>query len=46
MKKLEIIEKAKAEGREALTEAEAKDLLKQYGIPTVKEITVQTKDSV
>ena len=43
MKKLEIIEKAKTEGRTALTEAEAKDLLKQYGIPVVKEIIVQTK---
>ena len=46
MKKLEIIEKAKNEGRTALTEAEAKDLLKQYGIPVVKEIVVQTKNDL
>ena len=46
MKKLEIIEKAKTEGRTALTEAEAKDLLKQYGIPVVKEIIVQTKNDL
>jgi acyl-CoA synthetase (NDP forming) len=46
MKKLEIIEKAKTEGRSTLTEAEAKDLLKQYGIPVVKEIIVQTKNDL
>ena len=43
MKKLEIIGKAKAEGRATLTEAEAEDLLKQYGIPVVKEISVKNK---
>jgi len=43
MKKLEIIEKAKAEGRIALTEAEAKNLLKECGIPVVKEISVKTE---
>jgi acyl-CoA synthetase (NDP forming) len=46
MKKLEIIEKAKTEGRTALTEAEAKNLLKQYGIPVVKEISVQTQNEL
>ena len=46
MKKLEIIEKAKIEGRTALTEAEAKNLLKQYGIPVVKEISVQTNSEL
>ncbi|MEI6608851.1 MAG: acetate--CoA ligase family protein [Deltaproteobacteria bacterium] len=43
MKKLGIIEKAKTEGRTTLTEAEAKDLLKSFGIPVVKEISVKTE---
>lgn len=43
MKELEIIKKATSEGRTALTEAEAKNLLKQYGIPVVKEISVKTQ---
>jgi acyl-CoA synthetase (NDP forming) len=43
MKKLEVIEKAEAEGRTTLTEAEAKDLLKSFGIPVVKEISVKTE---
>ena len=43
MKKLEVIEKAEAEGRITLTEAEAKDLLKSFGIPVVKEISVKTE---
>ena len=46
MKKLEIIEKAKTEGRSALTEAEAKDLLKSFGIPVVKEISVKIEDDL
>src|SRR5450759_4916045 len=46
MKKLDIIEKVKTEGRTALTEAEAKNLLKQYGIPVVKEISVQTNSEL
>jgi acyl-CoA synthetase (NDP forming) len=46
MKKFDIIEKAKIEGRTALTEAEAKNLLKQYGIPVVKEISVQTNSEL
>ncbi len=46
MKKWEIIEKAKTEGRTTLTESEAKDLLKQFGIPVVNEIIVQTKNEL
>jgi acyl-CoA synthetase (NDP forming) len=42
MKKLKIIEKAKAQKRKALTEAEAKEFLKQYGIPVVEEKAVKT----
>jgi len=40
MKKLEIIEKAKSQKRTALTEAEAKEVLKKYGIPVVEEKAV------
>ena len=43
MKKLEVIEKAEAEGRITLTEAEAKDILKSFAIPVVKEISVKTE---
>jgi len=46
MKKLEIIEKAKRQGRKALTEAEAKDLLKIFGIPVVEEISVKTESDL
>ena len=46
MKKLEIIKKAKMAGRTTLTEAEAKDLLKEYGIPVVKEICVNTESEL
>ena len=46
MKKLDVIEKAKTEGRTTLTEAEAKNLLKQYGIPVVKEISVKTQSEL
>lgn len=46
MKKLEIIEKAMAEGRTTLTEAESKDIVKQYGIPVVKEISVKTQNEL
>jgi len=46
MKKLDTIEKAKTEGRTTLTEAEAKNLLKQYGIPVVKEIVVKTQNEL
>jgi acyl-CoA synthetase (NDP forming) len=42
MKNVEIIEKAKSQNRTALTEAEAKEILKQYGIPVVEEKAVKT----
>ena len=42
MEKLEIIEKAKSQKRTALTEAEAKEVLKKYGIPVVEEKAVKT----
>ena len=42
MEKLEIIEKAKSEKRTALTETEAKEVLKKYGIPVVEEKAVKT----
>jgi acyl-CoA synthetase (NDP forming) len=44
MKKLKIIEKAKSQKRKALTEAEAKEFLKQYGIPVVEEKAVKTSE--
>ena len=42
MEKLEIIEKAISQKRKALTEAEAKEVLKKYGIPVVEEKAVKT----
>jgi acyl-CoA synthetase (NDP forming) len=42
MEKLEIIKKAKTQKRTALTEAEAKEVLKKYGIPVVEEKVVKT----
>lgn len=42
MTKMDIIEKAKKEHRNTLTEAEAKIVLKQYGIPVVDEKAVKT----
>jgi acyl-CoA synthetase (NDP forming) len=42
MEKLEIIEKAKSKKQKALTEAEAKEVLKKYGIPVVEEKVVKT----
>jgi acyl-CoA synthetase (NDP forming) len=42
MKKLGIIEKAKSQKRGTLTEAEAKEVLKKYGIPVVEEKAVKT----
>jgi acyl-CoA synthetase (NDP forming) len=42
MEKLEIIKKAKSQKRTALTEAEAKEVLKKYGIPVVEEKVVKT----
>lgn len=38
----EIIEQAKKQKRNTLTEAESKDVLKEYGIPAVLEISVKT----
>jgi acyl-CoA synthetase (NDP forming) len=37
MKDSEVIAKAKVQGRDTLTEAEAKEFLKEYGIPVVEE---------
>ncbi|MGA2781684.1 MAG: acetate--CoA ligase family protein [Smithella sp.] len=42
MEKLEIIKKVKSQKRTALTEAEAKEVLKKYGIPVVEEKAVKT----
>jgi acyl-CoA synthetase (NDP forming) len=42
MAKIDIIEKARYQKRTALTEAEAKEVLKQYGIPVVEEKVVKT----
>ena len=42
MAKTDIIEKAKAQNRNTLTEAQAKDVLKKYGIPVVEEKVVET----
>jgi acyl-CoA synthetase (NDP forming) len=46
MKKSGIIEEAKIQGRETLTEAEAKEVLKEYGIPVVEEKTFKTIEEV
>ncbi len=40
MAKREIIQKAKQQGRSTLTEAEAKQVLKEYGVPVVEEKSV------
>ena len=37
-----IIESAKKQGRNTLTEAEAKEVLKTYGVPVIEEKVVQT----
>ena len=44
MKAVVLIERAKSEGRTALNEAEAKQLLKCYGVPMVEETVVETLD--
>ena len=44
MKAVELIERAKSEGRTALNEAEAKQLLRCYGVPVVEETVVETLD--
>ena len=41
MEPFELIQKAKNAGRRALTEAESKQVLRHYGIPTVEEWVVQ-----
>lgn len=44
MKAVELIERAKSEVRTVLNEAEAKQLLKCYGVPVVEETVVETLD--
>lgn len=39
-----IIEKAKREGRKALTEAESKQVLQKFGVPVVKEFAAATPE--
>ena len=40
----ELIRKAKAEGRTALTEAESKEVLRQFGVPVVAESVAATPE--
>jgi acyl-CoA synthetase (NDP forming) len=40
--KLDIINRAKLQGRTTLTEAEAKEVLKKYGVPVVEEKSVKS----
>ena len=42
MEKIDILEKVKSQKRTTLTEAEAKEVLKKYGIPVVEEKAVNT----
>ncbi|MGZ3578219.1 MAG: acetate--CoA ligase family protein [Syntrophales bacterium] len=44
MEVAELIGKARAEGRTALTEAESKELLKHYGVPVVDEYIAASVD--
>lgn len=44
MKAKEIFEQVEREGRNTLSEAEAKAVLKEYGIPVVEECVVQTEE--
>ena len=39
---MDIINRAKSQGRTTLTEAEAKEVLKKYGVPVVEEQVVET----
>ena len=39
-----VLDKAKAEGRDSLSEAEGKEILKAYGVPTPGEATVISAD--
>lgn len=42
---MEIIEKARLEGRSTLSEHESKELLKAHGIPVARELEVRDEDS-
>ncbi len=44
MQALELIRKAKAEGRGSLTEAESKEVLRQFGIPVVEELIAVSQE--
>ncbi len=44
MQPLEMIMKARAEGRKTLTEAESKEVLGQFGVPVVKETTARSPE--
>ena len=44
MNAAELIRKAKAEGRTALTEAESKEVLAEYGVPVVAESVAATPE--
>ena len=44
MEVAELIRKARAEGRTALTEAESKELLRNYGVPVVDECVATSVD--
>ncbi len=39
---MDIINRAKSQGRTTLTEAEAKEVLKKYGVPVVEEKIVKS----
>ena len=41
---ISVLEQAKKEGRKALTEAEAKEILKLYGVPVVNEFVARTPE--
>ena len=41
---INVLEQAKKEGRKALTEAEAKEILKLYGVPVVNEFVARTPE--
>jgi acyl-CoA synthetase (NDP forming) len=41
---INVLEQAKQEGRKALTEAEAKEILKLYGVPVINEFIAQTPE--
>jgi acyl-CoA synthetase (NDP forming) len=45
MNAADLIQKVKAEGRDALTEAESKEVLRQYGVPVVEEFIADTPEA-